>query len=261
MYDTSFDHRGADLPRSDRRVLWVLRVGAVVAVLLAADADAQLPGAPILQNAWATPGLVGAFNAAGGGGTSVFAAALSWTPAVGHLQISGGTGFANSTGVRSRAAYGLRLSAPFGGDQSTLGFAAFAGIGGGQSRTTTTTVSCTVVLPSCAVITPTRSISGLIAFDSTTSTAVIPIGAAVGWRHAVGSSHGLSVYASPAYVYYAGGTSNTGLIRVAFGVDAGITSSLGVTGGFEFGGTRPTSIGGPSGPVYAAGVSYAFGRR
>ena len=32
----------------------------------AAVGGAQLPGAPVLQNAWATPGVVAAFNYAGG---------------------------------------------------------------------------------------------------------------------------------------------------------------------------------------------------
>jgi hypothetical protein len=261
MYDTSFDHRAAELPRSDRRVLWALRIVAVLAMLAAASAGAQLPGAPILQNVWATPGVVGALNVAGGGGTTVYAAALSWTPGVGRLQVSGGTGFASGAGVGTRGAYGVRLSAPFGGDASMLGFAAFAGIGGAPARTTTTVVSCTVVLPSCAVVTPVRATSGLIQFDSTTSTTIIPVGVSVGWRTAVGTSHGISVYGSPAFVYYTGGTSNTGLIRAAVGIDAGITSSLGLTGGIEFGGTRPQAIGGPSGIVYGAGVSYGFGRR
>lgn len=260
MYDTSFDHRGADLPRSDR-VLWALRVIAVAGMIAAASADAQLPGAPMLQNVWATPGLVGAINVAGGSGSTVYAAALAWTPAAGRVQLSGGAGDATGIGSGSRGAYGLRVAAPFGGASSTLGFAAFAGIGGGPARTTTTVRSCTIILPSCAVITATRAVSGLIDFDSTTSTVVIPIGASVGWRHGMGSSRGISFYGSPAYVYYSGGTTNSGLLRMALGIDAGITSSIGVTGGFEFGGTRPQAIGGPAGSLYGVGVSYAFGHR
>jgi hypothetical protein len=261
MYDTSFDHTRADLPRADRRALWALRIIAVAAVLAAATVQAQLPGAPVLQNVWATPGLVGAVNVAGGGGSTVYAAALSWTPAAGHLQVSGGTGFANGTGSGSRAAYGARVAAPFGGAASTLGFAAFAGIGGGPSRTTSTTVSCTAVIPSCATVTPTVSTSGLFRFDSTTSSAVIPVGFAIGWRHGIGASHGVSVYGAPTYVYYSGGTSNGGLLRAAFGIDAGITPSIGVTGGLEFGGTRSQALGGPSSAVYGLGVSYAFRRQ
>ena len=124
-----------------------------------------------------------------------------------------------------------------------------------------TTVSCTVVLPGCAVTTPVRATSGLIVFDSTTNSTVIPIGASIGWRRGVGTSHGVSVYASPAFVYFGGGTNSRGLMRAAFGVDAGVTPAIGVTGGFDLGGTRPQAIGGPSGVAYGLGVSYAFGRR
>lgn len=261
MYDTSFDHEGAGVPRSDRRVLWALRIVALAAVILAASADAQLPGAPVLQNVWATPGVVGALNVAGGGGLTVYAAALSWTPGFGNLQVSGGAGFANGVGSGSRSTYGLRVAAPFGGESSALGFSVFAGLGGGPARTTSTTVSCTVVLPGCAVTTPVRATSGLIVFDSTTNSTVIPIGASIGWRRGVGTSHGVSVYASPAFVYFGGGTNSRGLMRAAFGVDAGVTPAIGVTGGFDVGGTRPQAIGGPSGVVYGLGVSYAFGRR
>jgi hypothetical protein len=260
MYDTSFDQRGAGVPRFDRHVLWALRIIAVVAVIIAATAGAQIPGAPVLQNVWATPGLVGAVNVAGGGGSTVYAAALSWTPGYGNLQVSGGGGWATGIGS-SRGAYGIRVAAPFGGVSSEVGFSVFAGAGAAPSRTTSTTVSCTVIRPECAVIGPVVSTSGLIRFDSTTNTTVIPIGASIGWRRATGGSTGFSIYAAPAYVYYGGGTNSTGLMRVAIGIDAGFTQNIGVTGGFEFGGTRPQAIGGPSGVVYGLGVSYAFARR
>jgi hypothetical protein len=152
------------------------------------------------------------------------------------------------------------LAAPFGGSSSLVGFGVFAGIGGGPARTTSTTVSCTVVLPSCAVITPIGGRSGIITFDSTTNTTVIPIGASVGWRQSLGGSRGVSLYASPAFVYYGGGTNSGGLMRVAFGIDAGVAANIGITGGIEVGGTRPQAIGGPSGTVYGLGASYAFGR-
>jgi hypothetical protein len=261
MYDTSFDHRGAELPRSDRRVLWAVRILAVLAVVVAASAGAQMPGAPLLQNVWSTPGSVAALNVGGGGGWTVYAGAVSWAPGFGHVQLSGGAGFANGIGTGTHGAYGLRVAAPFGGDSTTLGFAAFAGVGGGSSQHTYTPVSCTLVIPNCLVVTPTVARSGLVIFDTTTSSTVIPIGASIGWRRGIGASQGVSVYASPAFVYYAGGTHSDGLMRVGIGVDGGISSTLGITGGFEFGGTRSKALGGPSGVVYGLGVAYAFGRR
>jgi len=264
MYDTSFDHQRAALRRTDRRVLWGVRIvaaAAVLGVLSANVADAQMPGAPILQNVWATPGLVGAINVGGGGGTTVYAAALAWTPEMGRFQVIGGAGAGTGSGTGSRGAYGIRVAAPLGGTSSTVGVAIFGGVGGGPARTQTTAVSCTVFSPGCAVISPTRATSAIFIFDSTTSTTIIPLGASIGWRNAIGSSHGISIYASPTFMYCAGGTSNASLFRMGIGIDGGLTSSLGLTGGLEFGGTRPQAIGGPSGVVYGAGISYAFGKR
>src|SRR6478736_5503633 len=106
MYDTSFDHRRADLPRVDRRVLWAVRILAVAAILSVSTADAQIPGAPVLQNVWSTPGVVGAVNVSGGGGSTVYAAALSWAPAMGRVQVSGGTRLATGFNGGSRGTYG-----------------------------------------------------------------------------------------------------------------------------------------------------------
>jgi hypothetical protein len=47
-------------------------------VACATQAAAQMPGAPILQNAWASPGIVVAFNFAGGSEGPVYSAAASW---------------------------------------------------------------------------------------------------------------------------------------------------------------------------------------
>ncbi len=211
--------------------------GAIFIASLATMARAQLPGAPVLQNAWATPGVVGAINVGGGSDGTVYAAAGSWTPSSGRFQLSGGAGSLSRTGAGSRGVYGVRLAVPvMGGPTSSIGFAAFAGAGGGGG---------TRKGPS----------------DSTASTAQIPIGAAIAWRRAVGSSRGFSVYASPSYTFLSGGSKTGGLVRAAVAADVGITSSLGVTAGIEFGQTRARALGGPSGTLYGLGVAYAFGHR
>jgi hypothetical protein len=202
----------------------------------ASISQAQLPGVPVLQNAWATPGIVGALDIGGGSDGSVYAAAGSWTPGSGRFQVSGGAGFQSRIGEGSRGVYGARVAIPLGGASSTFGFGAFAGIGGGSGGKTT--------VP-----------------DSAASTLEIPIGAAIGWRHAIGASHGVSVYATPSYVYFSGGSKNKGLIRTAFGADIGVTRSIGATVGVEFGQTRARGLGGPSGSLYGLGVSYALGHR
>lgn len=206
---------------------------AVVATLLASAAAAQMPGAPVLQNAWASPGLVGAVNYGGGDG-SVYAAAVSWASATARFQLSGGVGARSlSGGGGSKSVYGVRAAIPLGGATSAIGFGVFAGVGGGQAATG----------------------------DTVSSNTQIPIGAAIGWRRALGATHGFSVYATPSYLYLTGGTKSGGVARAGVGVDLGITKSLGATVGAEFGGTRAKGLGGPTGTLYGIGVSYAFGRR
>jgi hypothetical protein len=244
MYDVTFDHS------RDRRLLWTVRAVALIAIAaLASSADAQIPGAPVLQNAWATSGVVGALNYAGSSGQNVIAAAGGWSPASGRFQLSGGIGYQTQTDFAGRAVYGVRAAMPFGGKSSTFGFAAFAGVGGGAARK----AKAGSTLNGVVVTTATT--------DTVASTAEIPLGAAVGYRHAIGSNHGISLYATPAYVIYSGGAKTNGLFRAAIAGDIGITKSLGATVGVDFGGTRAKEFGGPSSAQFGVGVSYAFGKR
>jgi hypothetical protein len=243
MYDANFTHARATRPPIDRTAAWVLRIAATAVIVLSASANAQMPGAPVLQNAWATPGLVGAVDLSGGSDGSTYAAAVGWTPGSGRFQLSGGFGAQTRTGLGSRSVYGVRAAIPFGGPSSTFGFAAFAGIGGSSGAKKTT-----------------NPVAGTAVVD-VPSTTQIPLGAAIGWRKAIGSNHGLSVYGTPSYVLFSGGSKSGGLFRASIGADAGITSSIGATLGIEFGGTRPRAVGGPSGTLYGLGISYAFGRR
>lgn len=249
--DTTGDWRVARWLDSRRDIC--LRTGAALALALLASwatpAGGQIPGAPVLQNAWATPGIVGALDVGGGSGASVYAAAVSWAPGAGHFQLSGGGGIETGSGIKSRGVYGLRAAVPLGGASSTFGFAGFAGIGGGPSRTTATTLGpCGI--SGCPVVP-----------DSVSSTAEVPVGVAAGWRHAIGATHGVSVYATPSYVFFSGGTKGGGMFRAALGGDVGITSSLGATLGMEFGGKRARGLGGPTGSLYGFGLSYALGHR
>jgi hypothetical protein len=69
------------------------------------------------------------------------------------------------------------------------------------------------------------------------------------------------VYATPSYLFLSGGSSNGGLVRTGLGVDVGVSKTLGVTVGVEFGQNRVSAKGGPTGTSYGLGVSYAVGRR
>ena len=212
------------------------RIGLIVATIVAIAAPAlgaQMPGTPILQNAWASPGLVGAIDYGGGEG-SVYAGAVSWASATARFQLSGGIGVRSlSGGGGSKSVYGVRAAVPLGGAASPIGFGLFAGVGGGQNA----------------------------AGGSAASTTEIPVGLAIGWRRALGGSHGVSLYATPSYVYFSGGDKPGGVMRAGVGVDVGLTKMLGATVGAEFGGTRAATLGGPTGTLWGVGVSYAFGRR
>jgi hypothetical protein len=239
MHDLSFN--------SPRRAAMTSMVA--VAFFLAGSAAAQMPGVPVLQNAWATAGIVGAVDFGGGSDGSTYAAAVGWTPNTGRFQISGGVGAQRLTGIGTKTVYGARVAIPFGGASSTFGFAAFAGIGGrGAAKTS-------VFFQPPGVTTPQAGFS----IDTLAFTTEVPLGAAIGWRHTIGATHGISVYATPAYVLYSGGTKNGGLFRGAIAADVGITNALGATLGTDFGGKRSRALGGPSGSQFGLGISYAFG--
>ena len=235
MYDASFDGENSGLSAAGRRWLWMIRIAAVAAVVLAVSAGGQMPDAPVLQNAWSTPGLVGAVDIGGGSGGTAYAGAVSFG-AGGRLQLSGGIGYQTRTGMSARTVYGIRAAVPFSSPTSSFGLAAFAGVGGGSN-------------------------SGSDAADSVVSTTQVPLGLALGWRRAIGGAHGISLYTSPSYVLYSGGSKSGGLVRVGVGADVGVTNSMGVTVGTELGQTRPRGVGGPSGVLFGLGLSYAFGRR
>jgi hypothetical protein len=228
---TSWKPLSASAGRTARRVA----LGAWALILLAKPITAQMLGAPVLQNSWATPGIVGAFDFSGGDG-ELYAAAAAWTPAAGRFQLSGGAGIRSGSDSRSKYVYGVRAAMLFGGLESSIGLGAFAGVGGGGGGTAT-------------------------GVDTLASTTAIPIGISAGWRHSLGATRGISVYASPSYVFYTGGDDNDGLVRAGLGVDMGLTRSIGVSAGIEFGQTRSHGAGGPSGTLYAFGLSYVLGHR
>jgi hypothetical protein len=148
------------------------------------------------------------------------------------------------SGAGSRLAYGLRAALPLGGATSAIGFAAFAGVGGGV-----------------AAKVQNSTIAGFP--DTTTAASVleVPIGGSVGWRHDLGNGHGFSIYTSPTLMLVSGGGGSSSLFRLALGGDAGITPVLGATVGVEFGQARAANRPGPRGTLWGLGVSYALGRR
>jgi hypothetical protein len=227
---------------------WSSRAGASLAIgavlILGRPAwgrtlAAQLPGLPVLQNSFVGPGFAAAVNVGGGSGGSVYAAALGWAPGSARLQVSIGAGALVADG-ETGGAFGARVAMPiFSLMDGSLGIAAFGGIGGAM---------------------------GPRVQGARVGLGHAPVGAAVGYRRALGATRGFSVYAAPFFAYhrsdFGNDTRSAGFFRISLGGDFAITRALGVTAGVELGGTQSgANDPGPEGAIWGAGVSYAFGRR
>lgn len=245
MHDLTFDfaEHGSTVVRTRRRITQIIAFGALS---VAAQAmDAQMPGTPVLQSAWAAPGFAVAANYGGGSGGSVFAVAGAWARATGRFQVSAGAGYQNRTDFDGRGVYGFRVAVPFGDPSGAIGLAAFAGVGGGPRGRRHVHVGVDTIV---------------VVDDEVSTTTEIPVGASLGYRWMFGQTRGVSIYATPAWVFYSGGAENAGLFRAAVGADVGITRAIGATIGVDFGGTRDNELGGPSSAQFGLGVSYGFGR-
>ena len=101
----------------------VLTVLATASTLLGTSSRsrAQMPGTPVLQNAFANPGITGALDVASLGGASSYAAAGAWAPGSAHFQFSGGIGVQTRTSSPTRTVYGFRLNVPLIGATGNFG--------------------------------------------------------------------------------------------------------------------------------------------
>lgn len=212
---------------------------SVVALVLAAPATAaaQMPGAPVFQNAFSNPGVTVAGNYADGEGTSLLALAAAWSPASGRFQVSGGLG---RLGVEqggadaddlNGTAWGARASVPlFSFAEGRVGVAPFAGVGG-------------------------------FTHDSLT-VLQIPAGVGAGWRTALGETRALSLYATGTYLWARTEVGDVradgGRLRFAAAVDVTLVRNLGLTLGYEAGGEAGAGEAGPSGSILGAALSWAF---
>ena len=219
----------------------VLAVVAIGALSVASPAYGQVPGLPVLQNAFSNPGFGLGANAGGGGGESYFGLAGAWAPRNGRFQLSAGAG-AQKANDANRGAYGGRASATVWTSRAgNLGVGAFAGFGGA----------------------PRTSSDGVI---TNAAVASVPVGATVSYRRPLGARRGFSVYGSPMYRWTRftvddgsltdDQTISDGAFRFALGLDIGITRALGATIGGEFG-----SGGGDSAGNFGVAVSWVPGAR
>ena len=196
-----------------------------LSVVCSTQALAQMRALPVLQNAFSAPGLNAAVNygASSKDGNTVGGAA-SWTPVSTAFQLSGGVGrHAPDTG-KAALTYAVRLARTFKQlSDGSIGLGGF--IGAGSFSSSETTISS------------------------------VPLGVSVGYRRAIGTSRGFSVYAAPYYVV--GRVSpkdqasvNTSTFRVSGGVDMTLTRSIGATVGVDGGKSM----------MFGAGLTYALGR-
>jgi len=200
--------------------------------LLSAPLGAQLSGLPVLQNAFANPGLTAAIDFGSGAGSSVYAAAVSY--GVRRFAFSAGLGaFTPDTGSSGPSIGGRASMQVMSFLRGAMGVSVFAGAGGGASGDVTL-------------------------FQA-------PVGAAIGWRRALGTSRGISVYAAPIFAYHRASDDTVsvsrGLLRASFGVDLAITRRLGITVGGEVGASPDDDEPGPNGNMAGIAIGWAFGRQ
>jgi hypothetical protein len=205
-----------------------------VLVCTAVRTEAQMPGVPVLQNAFANPGLTIAVNYGNSEDMQAYAGALSWAPSSTRFQVTGGFGTVDAELADRSSAWGARAAVPItqammGGK---LGFGAFAGVGGAS-----------------------RDDVRLLH---------VPAGASVSFRTRLGERRGISFYAAPFYSWTRAAVDDTseskGLVRASFGVDVAVVPSLGITLGYELGQTADAGEPGATGGTFGVGVSYALRR-
>jgi hypothetical protein len=202
--------------------------------LAPAAGGAQMPGVPVLQNAFANPGITAALDVASQGGASTYGLAAGWAPGSARFQLSAGLGIQTRTKTPNRTVYGGRVNVPvYGTRGGSLGASLFGGLGALAGRD----------------------------LDSGLAKNVIPAGATISYRLNLGASHGVSVYGSPMYQWITRGGSagNTSVFRVSAGLDVAVTNAIGLTLGVELGQTGEPGSGKPTNTAFGAGLSYVLG--
>ncbi len=203
-------------------------------LLLASALPAQQPGAPVLQNGFANPGVTTAINYGRGSESSLLGAALAWSPGQGSVQLSVGAGrlSVDTEGVDPMTTYGARLALPrFGFMNGRIGVAPFIGVGG--------------------------------ASGDSVRTLIVPLGVGAGWRMALGSTRALSLYGTGTYMRTqvtpeGGEKASDNLMRFAIAADVTLFRNIGLTLGTEFGGAAGRGATVPDGSLLGVGLSWAF---
>jgi len=214
----------------------LVRAVSIATALLASVAPhaarAQLPGAPVLQNAFSNPGLTVAGNYASGDATTLGAVAVAYAPGTGRFQFSGGIGRLDiDEADGSATSWGARFAAPLlSFADGRGGLALFVGYGS-ASRDSVTLMQ-------------------------------LPAGVGAGWRMGLGATRALSVYGTGTYMWartsVGDETVSKRLVRFAVAGDVTLIRNLGLTIGYEMGSNAGDGEPGPRGGIFGAGLSWAF---
>jgi len=199
----------------------------------AVSLNAQVPGLPTLQNAFANPGIAVAANL--GDGFYGLAGALGMGSGKFLLSAAAGAHTANGS---TRGAYGGRAAMSlWGSSGGALGAGAFVGVGGAPA---------------------TRK--GAVTTNG--AELAVPAGLSIGYRHGIGATRGISAYVSPLYRWArvdTGVVSSSGGFRVATGLDFALSPSLGLSAGAEFGAKAKGST--KQSTLIGGAITFAPGRR
>ena len=216
-----------------RHIVPGIRAAAILTALAAfpAAAHAQMPGLPVLQNAFANPGITVGVNYGSSKELTGIGGAGAWAPGSARFVLSAGVGTASPKDSDEGAtSYGGRVSAPvirFMGD--AIGLGVFAGLGGA----------------------------------SQSKTSLIVAGASAGYRRPMGGM-GVSIHVAPSWqrtsASVAGKSLSGSVIRVSSGIDVSFGGRYGATVGVETGSSAADDEPGPHGTVFGLGLSYALRR-
>ncbi|HUF26546.1 MAG TPA: hypothetical protein VMM18_06130 [Gemmatimonadaceae bacterium] len=213
-----------------RQMLAAVAAAAIVAA--PAPANAQMPGVPVLQSAFANPGITLAVNVGYARNALGYGLAGAWAPGTARYVLSAGAGAYDVNEAGSAASGGARVSVPLTTYwEGALGVAAFAGAGGARREEW--------------------------------NQLDVAAGFGLAWRREYGVGRGVSLHTAPMARwmrnYVEGGSSTSAvLFRVSAGVDFTITRSIGATLGFETGQTRLDASPGLDRSLAGVGVSYVF---
>jgi hypothetical protein len=214
------------------RQLLRLRFAIAFIVAFAATAGAQMPGQPVLQNAFTNPGWSFGVNYGDSDEALGYGAAVGWGNAGAKFGVSLGGGVLDPPEGENVFAWGARgMWSALRFADTRLGVAVFGGIGGARQ-------------------------GELDLIEA-------PIGVSGGFRAAIGDDRGVSVYAAPflrlSRADLGGGEGETNtLFRASVGLDAALLPRLGVTLGYEFGATADAGEPGPAGGIFGLGFSYVL---